>query len=140
MFAPSIPPSVNADDFANAVALLRAASSPDTVKDHLAQLEAKVTEANAAQAAAQAAQQAAAEARTKAEGIVATAREIEERSTALDAREAALGVRERTVSVREAELEARAAARIVELDEQIGARQKTLDGITAQLSALRERL
>jgi hypothetical protein len=136
MFAPTIPPSVHAQDFANALVLLNAAANAETVKAHLAELE----EANAAAAAAQAAQQAAAEATTKAEAIVERAKEIEERSTALDARAAALGVRERAVSGREAELEARTQARIVELDEQIRQRETVLSGIATQLDALKARL
>jgi hypothetical protein len=140
MFAPSIPPSVHSEDFANALVLLNAASNAETVKDHLAQLADKVEAANSAAAAAQAAQQALAEAQSRAEAIVATAQEIEERATALDAREAAIRGREAAVSVREAELEQRASARILELDQQIEARSKMFAEVTAQLSALRARL
>jgi chromosome segregation ATPase len=140
MFAPSIPPSVHAQDFANALVLLNAASNAETVKDHLAQLADKVEAANSAAATAQAVQQALAEATAKAEGIVATAQEIEVRAAALDTREAKIRGREAAVSVREAEVESRTKASLIALDEQIAEKQRTLDGITTQLSALRERL
>jgi hypothetical protein len=140
MFAPSIPPSVNADDFANALVLLHAAANAETVKLHLAELQDKLEASNAAAAAAQAAQQAVAEATAKNEAIAATAAAVEARSLDLDSREATVRGREAAASVREAEIQSRASARILELDQQIEARSKTLDGIHSQLSALRERL